>query len=165
MNGAAKIRKALQSDVPAMVALVAEVWPDCEQAALSFPIELADMFSNAVHRPTFFVAELDGVLVGCAGWNWAWHNYDMYEFFWASVRGLFRGRGIGSALLQERLRDIAAHARPGMAQYVTLSTHLESHYSKFGFKTIASMPSIINTGEQTTHLMMLDRIITPPEIA
>lgn len=150
------IRKARRYDIQAIINVIADIWPDCEQVETSFPDEIADMFSNARYRPTFFVAEQAGSLIGVAAWNWGWHNYDMYEFFWGSVRKPFRRMGVGAALMQARLDDIRLLARPNQSQFVTISTHLESHFSKFGFRTIVCMPSIINTGETTTHLMMLE---------
>lgn len=150
------IRKARRADIQAIIRLIADIWSDCEQVETSFPAEIADMFSNATYRPTFFVAEKDESLIGVAGWNWAWHNYDMYEFCWGSVLEPFRRMGVGAALMQARLDDVKTLARPGQSQFVTISTHLETHFSKFGFRTIATMASIINTGEPATHLMMLE---------
>lgn len=150
----ASIRKLAAADVQAVIALALSNWPDDERIARSLPLELADMFSNATYRPTFFVAEIDGEIVGFGGWNWAWHNYDIYEIFWGNVAKGYQGRGIGRQLVEARLEDIAkvAASEPLARQsYVTVSTDHREMYERYGFSVIAMMDL---WQDPETHLMM-----------
>ncbi len=148
------IRKLVRADVSAVIALVLLNWPNDERIARSLPMELADMFSNATYRPTFFVAEDDGKIVGFGGWNWAWHNYDIYELFWGNVAFGYQGRGIGRQLVEARLDDIlevTAAELQAKQSYVTVSTHHREMYERYGFAVIATMDL---WQDPKTHLMM-----------
>ena len=132
------IRKLVSADIPAVIALVLANWPNDERIARSLPLELADMFPNATYRPTFFVAAADEQIVGLGGWNWAWHNYDIYELFWGNVAKDHQGRGIGRQLVEARLGDIAKVAESNKS-YVTVSTHHRKMYERYGFTVITTM--------------------------
>lgn len=148
------IRKMLATDIPDGVWITEANWPNCERVKRSILLELSDMFSNAVYRPTYFVVEEDEKIVGFAGWNWGWHNYDIYELFWCNVLESHRRRGIGHDLVEARLadiREVAASEIGSRKSYVTLSTHLDKHYERHGFRTIATMNLWQNP---QTHLMI-----------
>lgn len=150
----ATIRKLEKADIPAAIALGLTNWPNDERIAESLPLELSDMFSNAAYRPTFFVAEVGDRIVGLGGWNWAWHNYDIYELFWGNVASAYQGLGIGRQLVEARLYDIAelvASIPEARQSYVTISTHHRAMYERYGFGVIATMDL---WQDPQTHLMM-----------
>lgn len=138
------IRRATPADAAAVIKLLREEWDDDDgHIERSLPLEFADMFSNATYRPTFFVAEVEGKIVGSSFWNWAWANYDTFEFGWMCVHGSYRRRGIGEALHRVRLDDIAPLQRPGHGQIVLLSTDLVERYKRFGFTVLSDDPNLM----------------------
>lgn len=148
------IRKMTKFDIPAVISIATTNWPNDKRIKHSVPLELNDMFSSANYRPTFFVAEDANLIVGMGAWNWAWHNYDIYEILWGNVLKEYQGQGIGRALVEARLADIkivSEGEKERRQSYVTVSTHLYKIYEKFGFKSIAIMDLWQNP---KTHLMI-----------
>lgn len=148
------IRKAEPADVPAIVRLLIGTWPSSDRVRGSCSNEVRDTFSGAAFRPTFFVAQTGGQVVGCGAWNWSWLNYGFYEMCWGVVADGWRGLGIGRRIVEARMADIAeAAAKEGEDHHtIMLSTHLRSMYERYGFRSILESPGTLNDG--STHLMM-----------
>lgn len=129
------VRKMHIADVSEVERLLVSTWPNHPRVARSCRRELEDMFSTAEFRPTFFVAEDSGVIVGCGAWNWSSLNCGTYEISWAAVKAEHRGCGIGRQLVQARLDDIRDTAlSQGESIYLVLvSTHLTRMYERYGF--------------------------------
>lgn len=151
------VRKVLRSDALFVESLLRDTWPTSERVSRTVLREIEDMFSTAEFRPTFFVAEDHGVVVGCGAWNWSWINYGMYEMCWCCVRPDYRGRGIGRMLVQRRLDDIREiSSQQGEDGYaVFLSTPHREMYERYGFRSILQPSGCSALDGDDSHLMML----------
>lgn len=144
MTSGVVIRKAVPQDADGVVHLILSNWEDpTGHISRTLPLEFADMFSNATYRPTFFVADAEGKVIGCSFWNWSWANYDTFEFGWMCVDKSYRRRGIGEALHRVRLSDVVGRVRPSKAHMILLSTRLVERYQRFGFKVICENPNLM----------------------
>jgi amino-acid N-acetyltransferase len=79
----------------------------------------------------FLVAEQDGTIVGCAGWE---PHSDVALLRSCAVDARIRGSGLGSALAQRAIESARAH---GMRQLVLLTTTAEQFFPRFGFVRVA----------------------------
>lgn len=130
---ASAVRPARASDVPAVVGLVHEL-ADYERATASCLITVdqlrAALFPPPPGAPALFghVAEVDGVVVGCALW---FLNFST----WRGVHGVYledlyvqpahRGRGLGRALLT-RLAVLCAERGFGRLEWSVLDWNAPS---------------------------------------
>lgn len=140
------IRPMQQSDIPACLAVAAEGWS--KQTAQMAQPDFSDAFSNAAWRPFFFVAEIDGEVVGTACYVVSWLCYGVYNLAWVAVKKDFRGRGLGIALVDRCLDDL----RP-IADAVMLATNIPNFYRRWGFRPSDNLHTTENLGE---HIMVLE---------
>ena len=117
---------------------------------------LREAFTNATWRPRYWLAEVDGELVGFGGWNWTWINYDVACFSWAGVLEAHQGKGIGRGLVEVRIADIK-QTNSGIS-LVLVNTWNPAMYRRYGFETIGVHDFRSGKGE---HLMRLS--LTPRE--
>lgn len=140
------IRPMQQSDIPACLAVAAEGW-DKKTAQMAQP-DFSDAFSSAAWRPIFYVAEIDGKVIGTACYVVSWLCYGVYNLAWVAVKRDFRGRGIGAALVQRCLDDLHP-----IADVVMLATNVPEFYRPFGFRHSDNLHTTENLGE---HIMVLE---------
>lgn len=149
------IRPLRPTDIPACLRLAGEGW-DRLTAQCAQP-DLESMFSSAVWKPFFYVAEENDQVIGMAGYGNSWLSYGIYDLFWHVVSKEHRKRGIGSSLVNRRLDDLRT-----IADVVMISTKIPDFYSKhWNFKTIAKIQTTENYGN---HLMMLQMPVTPARL-
>lgn len=95
---------------------------------------LASGFRNSEYAPRFIVAvKEDGKIIGVAGWGKLEFASRTWGLFLSSVNREYRGRGVGTALVRERLRLIEEEARKGR---VLVSTKHRKRFEKLGFRTV-----------------------------
>lgn len=140
------IRPMQQSDIPACLAVAAEGW-DKRTAQMAQP-DFSDAFSNAAWKPVFYVAEVEGEVVGTSCHVVSWLCCGVYNLAWVAVKNSFRGRGIGKALVERCLTDL----RP-VADVVMLATNVPDFYRPFGFRDSDNLRTTENLGE---HIMVLE---------
>lgn len=134
------------TDIPRVLAITGECW-DRFTAQLAQP-DFESMFSGAVWKPFFYVAEAEGTVIGVAGYGVSWLSYGIYNMFWHGVTPSARRQGVGENLVRRRLADLAP-----IADVVMIATKIPDYYAKhFGFKTIAQVQTVENYGD---HLMMI----------
>lgn len=141
-----KIRPMQQSDIPACLAVTAEGW-DRRTAQAAQP-DFSEAFSSSAWRPIFYVAEVEGVVVGTACHVVSWLCYGVYNLAWVAVRKDFRGRGFGKALVQRCLDDLSP-----FADAIMLATNVPDFYRPFGFRRSDGIKTTENLGE---HIMVLE---------
>ena len=130
-----------QSDIPAALAIASDGWGRlCAQAAQP---DFNDMFAQAAWRPFFYVAEVDGHVVGMAAYSSSWLNYGAYTLSWVGVLETHQGHGIGKALVARCLMDLNA-----VADQVLLVTDIPEFYSKhWDFAVIGPFPTTQGQGD------------------
>lgn len=138
-----------REDEEACAAIARTNWPNDDHVAYSVVLELAEARSGANWRPSYFKASVEEKIVGFAGWNYSWVNYDVYELCWCNVLPEYQGKGIGRKLVEVRLSTI----RNIGGQVVLLTTHRPEIYERYGFKSLSSF-NLWAHGK--THLMSLE---------
>lgn len=95
---------------------------------------LASGFRNNEYAPRFIVAvKEDGEIIGVAGWGRLEFASRTWGLFLSSVNREYRGQGVGTALVRERLRLIEEEAQKGR---VLVSTKQRKRFEKLGFRTV-----------------------------
>ena len=93
-----KIRPYLEADKTALIEILRSNTPD--YFALEEEHDFNEYLDNAIE--SYFVAELDGKIVGCAGINYS-TDKSIGILSWGMVHSDFHGRKIGKALLDYRI--------------------------------------------------------------
>lgn len=119
----AVVRKARATDVPAMQTLVAHFAARGEL----LPRTLNEMYQ---HLRDFFVAEVDGEIVGVCGLSLYWE--DLAEIRTLAVHEAHGGKGLGSALVSACFEEAGAL---GVGRVFAL-TYRPGYFERFGFRTI-----------------------------
>lgn len=110
---------------------------------------LAGNFRRDEHAPKFVVAAIeDGRIVGVAGWGKLEFASRTWALFLSCVDRDHRGRGVGTALVRERLRRIGEETRKGR---VLVSTRHRKRFERLGFRTV-------DFDEELSLYLMLKRI-------
>ena len=95
---------------------------------------LASGFAPNDYAPRFIVAvKGDGEIIGVAGWGRLDFASRTWGLFLSSVNREHRGKGVGTALVGERLRRIEAETDQGR---VLVSTKHRKRFERFGFRSI-----------------------------
>ena len=131
-----KIRLLKKTDIKAAAAIVGQNYSKIYEGRAV--LELGEMFGCSPIRPTFFVAEDQGKIVGFAGFIQAWMNYYIYEIPWVNVVSSRQSQGIGKKLVARVISEIKK--QPG-ADLILLTADerkkLTGYYKKyFKFKVL-----------------------------
>lgn len=129
VNGASErvvVRRARTSDIPAMKALV-----DIYSGKILLEKNLVTLY-EAVQE--FWVAELDGELIGCGALHVLWS--DLGEIRTIAVHPKVRGQGVGHAIV-DRLLDVARELH--LERIFVLTFEVE-FFSRHGFEEIEGTP-------------------------
>ncbi len=95
---------------------------------------LASSFRQHEYAPRFLVAvKEDGELIGVAGWGKLEFASRTWGLFLSSVRRDYRGQGVGTALVRERLRCIEQATQKGR---ILVSTKHRKRFEKLGFRSV-----------------------------
>jgi GNAT superfamily N-acetyltransferase len=102
-------------------------------------VDLNEAFHSGAWRPTFYVAEIKGSIVGMGAYNISWLGYRIYSLTWLVVAPEFRRHGVGGELINRRLDDL----KP-MARLILLETPREEvarlYEHKHGFRRLLTIP-------------------------
>jgi amino-acid N-acetyltransferase len=120
------VRRARTSDVPAIKALV-----DVYSGKILLEKNLVTLY-EAVQE--FWVAELDGELIGCGALHVLWS--DLGEVRTVAVHPKVKGRGVGHAIV-DRLLDVARELH--LERIFVLTFEVE-FFSRHGFEEIDGTP-------------------------
>ncbi|MDS4026423.1 MAG: GNAT family N-acetyltransferase [Candidatus Contendobacter sp.] len=95
---------------------------------------LASGFRYHEYAPRFIVAvKDDGKIIGVAGWGKLEFASRTWGLFLSSVCRDYRGQGVGTALVRERLRRIGQETRKGR---ILVSTKHRKRFEKLGFRSV-----------------------------
>lgn len=94
---------------------------------LMLPRALLSIYENI---RDFFVAEVDGRIVGCSALHFTWS--DMAEVRSLAVHPDSGGKGVGRALVEANISEARAH---GLVQ-VYAFTYVTDFFSKLGFRVV-----------------------------
>jgi amino-acid N-acetyltransferase len=121
------VRRARTADVPAMRRLV-ELFASERILLAKAPVQYYEDVQE------FFVAELDGSVIGCAALHVLWE--DLGEIRSVAVDPAAQGHGFGS-LLVDRVLEVARELGIERIFVLTFET---SFFERFGFREIAGAP-------------------------
>jgi amino-acid N-acetyltransferase len=121
------VRRARTADVPAMRRLV-ELFASERILLAKAPVQYYEDVQE------FFVAELDGSVIGCAALHVLWE--DLAEIRSIAVDPAAQGHGFGS-LLVERVLEVA---RDLGIERIFVLTFETAFFKRFGFREIAGAP-------------------------
>ena len=68
--------------------------------------ELICSFTNINYRPTYYIALLDGKIIGCGSWLWSHTSSNVLELSFGTVHHDYQRKGIGKYLTYLRLKEI-----------------------------------------------------------
>ncbi|MEO5644897.1 MAG: GNAT family N-acetyltransferase [Bacteroidia bacterium] len=100
-------------------------------------------YSNA-REQDYFVAILDGKIVGCGGF-YIYRDEKIAKMAWGMVESPMHKQGIGKALLVHRINSIE-NLFPGYTISVDTTQHSFEFFEKLGFKTTKITKDFYNHG-------------------
>jgi amino-acid N-acetyltransferase len=121
------VRRARTADVPAMRRLV-ELFASERILLAKAPVQYYEDVQE------FFIAELDGEIVGCAALHVLWE--DLAEIRSLAVDPVTQGHGFGSLLVEQVLEV----ARGLGIERIFVLTFETAFFERFGFREIAGAP-------------------------
>jgi amino-acid N-acetyltransferase len=121
------VRRARTADVPAMRRLV-ELFAADRILLAKAPVQYYEDVQE------FFIAELDGEIVGCAALHVLWE--DLAEIRSLAVDPVTQGHGFGSLLVEQVLEV----ARGLGIERIFVLTFETAFFERFGFREIAGAP-------------------------
>ena len=97
--------------------------------------ELREMHHSVQNWPPhYYVAEVDGTIVGWAGFRSAWMMTNVYEFIWINIHPFHQKSGVGTALTEKRIEEV--QRRNGSV--ILLMTQKPAFFDKFGFEALCT---------------------------
>jgi predicted N-acetyltransferase YhbS len=137
-----KIRTLGKSDIEKCIAIyklnaAVEGWTDPAELQVdgkrSLYSELsASLCSNGFVKPYYFVAEIDNVVRGFAGYSNTGFDDNVFGLFWANVDPEFQNYRLGKELTLKRIDAIKRMD----GKVIFSTTRKQWHLQRFGFKTI-----------------------------
>lgn len=147
------IRRTIESDIPALARIVSQNYT--KETAEHFVPEIELSFAPVAFRPWFYTAETNGLIVGCGGYVTSWVSYGAFTLCWVNVDPATRLKGIGKAIVDQCLRDLADRAN-----IVILATSVPDFYSKnWKFETLTKFH-----GDQMTDTLMALKLPLLPRV-
>ncbi len=128
MPAPVSVRRARVGDVRRIKELV-----DCYVGVVLLAKQLVTLYEDVQE---FWVAERDGVLVGCGALHVLWE--DLAEIRTLAVHPNAVGQGVGHALV----RELVEHSRTLGLRRVFVLTFEECFFSRHGFQVIEGTPVI-----------------------
>ena len=92
----------------------------------------ASIGTNGFVKPHYFVAEIDNVIRGFAGFSNTGFDDNVFGLFWANVDPSYQNVGLGKALTLSRLDAI----KEMDGKVIFSTTRKQWHLHRFGFKTV-----------------------------
>ena len=100
--------------------------------------ELICSFTNSVYKPTFFIALLDGKMIGIASYMWSHCSSHIFELSFGTVHPDYQRKGIGQHLTYLRLKEIVGIGDPSLTMVTTVA-RVPQLFEKFNFQTVCKM--------------------------
>lgn len=127
-----EIREMKHNDIGACREIVRAEWGDT--AADRAQRQMIRQFTT-VHRPDapqFYVADLDGEVIGFSAFEPTSLMKDTYDFIWIALKPFAQGLMLGTGLTEVRLREVEERG----GKLVCLMTEKPGFFKKFGFQTV-----------------------------
>ncbi len=103
-------------------------------------------FANFLKRLPcpFFVVEAEGMIIACGGYG-SDPKTGKIVLAWGMVRGDLHRQGVGTFLLQERIKMIFQE-NPSAQVIIDTSQHSQSFFARFGFQATHTTPNYYAPG-------------------
>ena len=111
-----------------------------------FGVEERPSFESFLQRQPcpFFVVEAEELVIACGGYCQE-RDSEKIVLAWGMVRGDLHRQGVGTFLLQERLKAIFGE-NPAAKVIIDTSQHSQSFFARFGFKATKITPDYYAPG-------------------
>ena len=134
-----RVREAKEEDLRSVLDIEYKCFPD------PYPLSLLHRL-HSMHRDTFLVAENDGRVVGYVIGAIRWHN--TAHILAIGVDPAFRGRGVGSTLMDEIIKRFQCKGAKVVRLEVRKSNlPAQNFYRKLGFVDRFEVPFYYEDGE------------------
>ena len=126
------IRPLRIQDVDDCRAIISGIFEGEERALnmQALPLDMADMWSNANVKPTFFVAKSEREIVGFVGIKESVIDWGVFQIYWLMVDPTHQRQKIGRSLMYHAMGEITKKG----GTLVILSTPVPKYFHQFGFK-------------------------------
>jgi len=101
--------------------------------------EILEMFGDALIKPKYLVVKEKSKIIGIAGYMQSYEDYNIYELFWVNVKKEFQGKGIGTELVNQIIKEIKklkGEYKKALLIELSVTDAKSRFYKKFGFKVI-----------------------------
>lgn len=130
------IRKATLKDIQQMLKIIELNSPKYPKSLAKK--EIREMFSGALHKPTYLVIEDNKEIVAFGGFIRSWVDDMIFNIFWVNTNPQHKNKGFGTKLIKGLINEISNIKEKPKAKMIIISTKIPSLYKKFGFKKITS---------------------------
>jgi len=142
MSGEIIIRDLERWDITAAANIIESNWN--KEIAIKGYLEMQEMFlGSSKWPPHYYVAEIDGQVVGCGGFAHSWCMSNTYEFCWVNVKKDLQNKGIGRLLTQARINGIKQQG----GKLILVVTQSPQHFEYFGFERIKTLQGVDGFGD------------------
>ncbi len=131
-----RIRKATRKDVQSMLKVIELNSPKYPRNLAKK--ELLEMFSQALHKPTYLKIEANKEIVAFGGYIRSFVDDMVFNIFWVNANPQHKNKGFGAKLIEGLINEISHIKDKPKAKMIIISTKIPSFYEKFGFKKITS---------------------------
>ncbi len=124
------IRSIHQTDVDSCYLIVNANWG--ETVAHRFLSEVSQVWTDMLEPPLYYVATVDGSVVGFGGIIRSWIMFGVWDVTWVNIKKEFQNEGLGKALIEYCLKEILTCN----GKVVNLMTKSPDFFNHFGFNVI-----------------------------
>lgn len=131
-----RIRRMKKNDISSAIEIV-ELNYSIEYGKLAAG-EIQDMFRRSSVRPTYYVGEENGDVVGFAGYCQSLIDYSIFQLFWVNVHPNRQNIGIGKSLVLKIISEVQKKQKNAVIIItVDKTAGNDKYYNKnFGFREI-----------------------------
>lgn len=124
------IRPIRNTDIDACYKIVRTNWSSA--VADRFLSEVDQINSDFMWPPIYYVAVVDGSVVGFAGMIQSWILNGIWDFIWINVHKDFQKSRIGKALTEHRIKEVLRCD----GRVIQLMTKSPLYFEQFGFTVV-----------------------------
>lgn len=132
-----ELRPIQRKDFDEMLNITKLIYPESHTYLEKMKSDFKETFSKSLLKPHYLVVVEGNKVLGFAGFAPSRINYRIYEFFSLMVHPEYRRKGIGTKLVNERIKIIKSLKRNENEKYrIHLTSIVPGFLERFGFEKI-----------------------------